>query len=428
MPLVLLRSVRHRALTLVLGLLVLGGSAAGILRWFQASRARSSWDRATLERAARLESDNAFYQHRLGQWEEFSLAEGDLERALVHYRRATELNPYESSYWLDWAEALQLTGKTAEAEAALARALQVDPRTPRTLWRVGNFWLRSPEPSRAFPHFRRLLLTDPTFSLPVIQAGHRALGRPEILLREVLPAQPRFLLAYLRYLVRHREEKAAGRVWQALVGLGQAFDPKQAFFYLDELIRTRELPRAVAAWSDLNVLGLLPGQGRTRDELLYNADLRAPILNSGFDWRVEPVRHVGVTLGAGRQGEQPAAVVVRFSGEHNLRYRHFFQYVVVEPKTRYRFGAWLSTEGISTDSGPRLEIADADNPQAAVARSPSLVGTNDWRHEQVEFVTGPETRLLRVGIARLPSRRLDNRIRGSVRASEFSLRAVRRGF
>ena len=426
-----LRSRGRRALALVIGLLILGGGALGILGWFLARQAYSVWDRAALERAVHLESDDAFLHRRLGQWEEFSLAEGDLQRALLHYRRATELNPYESRYWLDLADALLLSGDSAGAQAAVEKALRADPRTPETLWRMGNFWLRAGQPARAFPYFRQVLLNDPSLLWQVIQTSHRALGDADIILRDVLPAQPVFLITYLRYLVRERQASAAARVWQTLVAVHQPFEAQQVLFYVDDLIATREVMPAQKAWRELQALRLLPADpqapGAAGDELLHNPALRAPILNGGFDWRVVPHSHVVVTLGAGRQGEVPPAVAIRFSGEDNLHYRHFFQYVVVEPNTHYRFRAWVSTEGITTDSGPRLEMADAYDLQAPVALSPELVGTNPWTQLQVEFKTGPRTRLLQVGITRLPSHRLESQIRGTVRAGEFSLEKGGRG-
>lgn len=417
---------RRGVLFLLMALLLLAGSAAAIGAWLVAAQARTAWDQATLERAVRFESDNAFYQYRLGQWEQFSLAEGDLQRSLVHYRRATELNPYESAYWLDLADALLLTGEAGAAEASVEKALQVDPHTPRTLWRVGQFWLRAGNSARAFSHFRIAVAADRSLLLPVIEACHRALGDPDVLLREVLPPQPDFLLTYLRYLVREGEASAAARVWKALATLDQRVEPQEVLFYLDYLlISARQPQQALKLWNDLERHHALSAKSVGGGQLLFNPDLRTPILDGGFDWRIERHPHVSVTLGPSRHGPQPPAIVIRFSGEDNLHYRHFYQYVVVEPNTRYRFQAWLSTEGITTDSGPRLEIADAYDPKMPVARSPDWRGTNAWGREEVDFLTGPRTRLLRVGIVRLPSRHLNNRIRGTVRAAEFSLKAVR---
>lgn len=428
MPQLAVTGRRARALLLLVGFGLLGGLALGVWRGFESARARTSDDRAALERGLRAAPDDAELHHRLAQWEQFSLAEGDLQRALAEYRQATALNPHESAYWLDLADALWLDGQSEAARDAVARALEVDPRTPRTLWRVGNFWLRTPEPERAFPYFRQVLATDPELAPLIIQAAHRTVRDPDRLRREVLPPEPAFLLTYLRQVVREGEAEApaAARIWAALVELGKPFDPKETFFYLDFLLRTRRGEEAARAWSELGSLRLLPGApaGARAGELLYNADLANPILNGGFDWRVDPVPHVSVSLGPGRQGEQPPAVIILFSGEDNVDYKGFYQYAVVEPNRTYRLHAWLATEGITTESGPRLEVADVYDGGRVLGRSPSIVGSVDWAPEEMVFTTGARTRLLRVGIVRLPSSRLGNQIRGTVRAAEFSLRAV----
>lgn len=416
----------RRAVALLLGLAALGAGALGVLCWFAGVRGHDAEGRVPLESALVAAPGDARLHHRLGQWEQFSLAEGDPQRALAHFRRATELNPYESAYWLDLADAWLLEGDVPAAEAAVGKALEVDPHTPRTQWRVGNFWLRTPEPARAFPHFRQVLETDPALTTVVVQVCHRRFRDPETLLGELLPPEPPFLLAYLRQLTREGEAEApaAVRVWDKLVGLDRAFEVRDVLFYLDYLIRTRHLAEAAKAWDDLRRRGSLPGPAAA-PELLHNADLRAPILNGGFDWRIEPVAHVSVALAPGRRGEQPPAVVIRFSGEHNLYYHGFYQYAVVESNRSYRFQTWLRTENITTESGPRLEVTDVYDVGSVLARSPGMVGTSEWAQEEVEFRTGPQTRLVRVGIARLPSRRLSSQIRGAVFVTEFSLQPLR---
>jgi hypothetical protein len=118
-------------------------------------------------------------------------------------------------------------------------------------------------------------------------------------------------------------------------------------------------------------------------------------------------------------------VVLEFSGEDNLSCRCFHQLVLVQPNTLYRFEAWVKTEGITTESGPRLEVADAYSAGPPPAYSPSLVGTSDWQLLTVNFRSGLQTRLVRVALVRLPSARLHGRFAGTVRATEFSFRATR---
>ncbi len=424
MPQISLQSSSSRALALAAGLLVLAAAAFSIVRWQLASEARTSRDEATLRRAVRLEPDNAAYWHRLGQWEELSFVEGNVARALEDYRRATELNRFESRYWLDLANLLELTQDHAQAESAVAQALRVDPHTPRTLWRAGNFWLRTAEPQRAFPYFKQALLTEPSLAPALIQTSHNAIGDSEVLLREVIPPRAGYLIHYLKILVRDQQTAAAAPVWRSLIGLGGGFEASQALFYVSHLLEVAQVAEARKAWEDLLRLRLIPAAA-AGDELLYNADLRLPILNGGFDWRAVDVPRVSVTLGLGSGSQAPAAVI-RFSGEDNLNYHHFYQLVPVEPNQRYRFSAWVATDGITTDSGPRLEVFDPFDRQLPPARSLALVGTAERQQLAVEFTTGPRTRLLRVGIARLPSQRFSGQIRGTVQASEFSLRRVSR--
>ena len=423
MPQLSLQSPARRLLAVAAGLAVLGVAAAGIVRAYQAGQARAAWDADALQRAVQLEPDDAAGWHRLGRWEELSFTQGNLERAREHYREATRLNPYESQYWLDLANLLAVTGAPQEAEAAVGRALRVDPHTPATLWAAGNFWLRTAEPRRAFPFLRAALEADPGLAPALIQSCHNAVRDPDILLREVLPARPRFLLVYLWLLVRQGETAAAGHVWQALTRLEESFAAEQALFYVDYLIDSGDVDSALQAMNDLKRLKLVP-EASAAGELLYNAGLRQAPLNGGFDWRVLEHSDVSVTQGNGRPGSAAHAVVIRFLGEDNLQYRHFFQYVPVAPNTRYRFEAWASSENISTESGPRLEVSEPHNPAAPPAYSAALVGSNDWRPLAVEFTTSPHARLVRVGIVRLPSQRVENRIRGVVRATEFSLRQV----
>jgi tetratricopeptide (TPR) repeat protein len=418
LPQLSLQSPARRLLALAAGLALLGAAAAGIVRGYQASRARAEWMQESLERAVRLEPDNAQGWHLLGRWEELALGEGNLERAREHYRRAAELNPYESRYWLDLANLLALTGASQEAEACVAQALRVDPNTPDTLWSAGNFWLRTAEPQRAFPYLRSALEAEPALAPALIQTAHSAVRDPEVLLREVLPPRPRFLIAYLRLLVRQQDAAASARVWRALVELGENFEGKEVLFYVNYLIDAGDADGAMRAWDDLKRLRQVAEAGEAGG-LLYNPDLRREILNGGFDWRVVERPGVSVTLGEGRRGGS-AALVLRFSGEDNLHFHHFFQVVPVEPNRRYRFEAWMSSENITTESGPRLEVYD---PAAgAGTQSAGLIGSNGWQPLRVEFTAGPRSRLVRVGIVRLPSQRVESRIRGVVRAAEFSLR------
>jgi hypothetical protein len=53
--------------------------------------------------------------------------------------------------------------------------------------------------------------------------------------------------------------------------------------------------------------------------------------------------------------------------------------------------------------------------------TPNETGTLPWTLEQVDFTTGPQTHLILIRLARRPSGRLDNKLRGTVWIDDVSI-------
>ncbi|HTV66141.1 MAG TPA: O-antigen ligase family protein, partial [Bryocella sp.] len=108
-------------------------------RAFQAARLGSSLDIASLERSIALAPGDAAHQNLLCRFLLFD--KQDPKAALPSCQRATELNPYQSGYWLDLALAYYSTGAERQQEQAIRKAVAVDPKTPDVAWNAGNFFL-----------------------------------------------------------------------------------------------------------------------------------------------------------------------------------------------------------------------------------------------------------------------------------------------
>jgi hypothetical protein len=116
------------------------------------------------------------------------------------------------------------------------------------------------------------------------------------------------------------------------------------------------------------------------------------------------------------------ALYIHFPGKENYDYRNFYQWVKVKPGRAYQLQAMMKTEGITTDSGPRLEVRDLYDPSALDKFSDDLEGTHlGWTTLSIDFTTGPKTELIVVAICRLPSRKLDNQVAGKVWVDDVSL-------
>jgi hypothetical protein len=81
----------------------------------------------------------------------------------------------------------------------------------------------------------------------------------------------------------------------------------------------------------------------------------------------------------------------------------------------------MRVEGITTDSGPRFQIYDAEAPTRLFLSTENLTGNSSWSPERLEFTTGPETRLLVLRVTRPFSRKLDNLIAGTVWIDQINL-------
>ena len=151
------------------------------------------------------------------------------------------------------------------------------------------------------------------------------------------------------------------------------------------------------------------------------------MLNMGFDWRIVSVQGIYAGLDTSTYHSPSHALLVQFPGKQNLQYQHVYQYVKVSPGQSYRLQAFMKTEDITTDSGPRLEVYDAYNAAALDKSTDDLTGTSDgWTSLLLDFATGPKTELIVVRLVRLPSKKFDNLISGKVWLDDVRLAPVQK--
>ncbi len=109
-----------------------------------------------LQKALRLDPDNADLVHRLGLVYTFDPTDLNLSEAVKYLRQAVELNPRHWDYWADLGTACDFVGDIACSDEAFERAIVLNPMTPALLWSAGNHYLLTNREDKAFPYFRRL--------------------------------------------------------------------------------------------------------------------------------------------------------------------------------------------------------------------------------------------------------------------------------
>lgn len=342
-------------------------------------------------------------------------ASGDNSNEIVRlYESATHLSPHDAQLWADLGSGYDWAGRPNDALVAFQRARDLFPNSPEINWTLANFYVRSGKIPEALQTLGMVLLEDGTARRRVFALATNATRDRQAIL-DILPRQAPDFFDYINFRIESGDIAGAEEAWARVLQLNLPFDLGQAFPYFDALIQYRELEQLPATWSALaqrfpaQIQQVVPGSN-----LVKNGGFESDILNGGFDWRVIPVEGVAVNRDSVAAFEGSHALRIAFQGSRNIDYGHVFQYVPVHEKSRYRFSAHMRMQGITTDSGPRLQVCDAYDIGKVFASTENLVGTSGWSEQSAEFTTRADTQLLLVRVVRPVSSRLDSQIAGIV--------------
>jgi len=374
-----------------------------------------------IEHATRWDPDNPQYFDAFAGITHL-YADADTPTQIIPlYDRAVSLSPEKAEYWADLATAYDWAGRTSDAQRAYRHALELFPNSPQLNWTVANFEIRTGRIADGLAALRKVLLGDDIPPQTVFALATNATSDNSAILNE-MPPQAGLFFAYLDFQIENGRMNDAQATWNRLLGLNLPFDVRQAFPYLDALINQKKIRGLMQAWSALATR--FPAQIHAPDlngNRIMNGEFRFDIINGGLDWRIVPTEGATVSLDSTNSFEGRSSLRIDFDGNHNLDYGNFLQFVPVKPDTHYRVQAFMRTGGITTDSGPRLQIYDAYDMRKLFLSTENLTGTTAWKDEELDFQTPADTQLLIVKIARPISQKFDNEIAGSVWLNDVRL-------
>lgn len=373
-------------------------------------------------RAAQTEPLNAYLWYRLGRYRQLDFEYSDLPLAISYYERAASINPSSASYWMDLGGTYETAGNVSQAEQAFLKARELYPISAEAAWRFGNFLLRQGRVQEAFQQLHDALVSDPKLTNLAISLCWRSTHDIGQILKNVLPDKRDQNWGAVQFFVQAREPVPAMAVWKRIAGHQERFPVSDAFPLLDMLIDTGHGDDAQTVWSEaLEAAGIGTKQDSTNGSLVWNGGFEQEPLNGGFDWRIAPIAGAEMRLDEQMVHSGRRSLRVDFDGTNNVDFQHLWQYVKVQPATRYRLSAFFRTGDLSTDSGIGFEVRDISNPGNPSHFTPNLVGTQSWIEEETEFATGADTKVLQIVLRRTHSNKLGNKIRGTAWVDDVAL-------
>lgn len=392
--------------------LIFAAARHGIADYWAESSNPNQW-----LRAAEREPTNAQNWYRLGRYRRLDPENTDLPLAISYFQRAVALDPNSASYWLDLAEAYETVGDIGNAEIAFRSAKQDHPISSDVNWRYGNFLLRQNRLEESFRQIEQAVSADPKMTPLAVSVCWRRSHDIDQILSFALPQKAEVYWGAIAYFVSAGEPVVAMAVWKRLIVEKPSFPLSNAFPLLELLISSGHVDDARVVWQ-----GACSAAGialeREGDSLIWDGGFEREFLNGGFAWRYRPVAGASMNLDEEVVHSGRRSLRVVFDGTANVGFGNIWQYVAVQPNTRYRFSSYIRTQEITTDKGIRFQIS-GDGMSNQV--TPNVVGTQPWALDDVEFSTGPETRLLEITLRREPSDKFGNKIRGTVWVDDVSL-------
>ena len=350
-----------------------------------------------IELSPSFNSSNAEVSYRLARIYQLLMI-GDEYQVQELYINSLRHNPLHTPSWLGLTEIYSESGEEDKARITLQRALGLIPSSIGLLWESSLLAISLGEPELAMNSLRIVAKADPRRRRRVFDLSRQVIGDPGLILNNVVSDE--ILGDYLTYLIAKDRQEETYPVWERMQVEGDIPD-RTALAYVDYLMRKGDPEGAKTIWA-----GLYPDSGN--NSLIWNGSFERDSIGRGLDWRIGKPDGADINFDYGNKTRGDRAAKITFSGKNNVNFNHLSQTVPVDPDSNYLFTSDISTRDITTLDGVRWHVSCKGMNEI----SETYTGTIDWTTVRISFVTPHDCNVIRIGLIRSKSRRLDNLISG----------------
>ena len=341
--------------------------------------------------------------------------------ALLQLKRALRLDPASAYAWADLGDAESNGKNLTAARYCFDRSLALGPANPVILFRAANFDFQSGDDAGTLRNLRAILKNPElaAYYEPAFLTYSRMNLPIEQILDRGIPAAPA-ASAFLRYWINSNHPKEAAAVWNWLPAHAPAGDTL-ASEYMSFLIRNKNEVQAAETWKKLTAKQMPEYR---QMNFVYNGGFEQAPKPPPFDWKLDSGKDVLVSRVQSVAHDGDWSLRLVFEGLENVEFHQAVQDVVLE-RGRWQLKAYLKTDQITTDQGVALHIFDPRQPSRLDIRLDSFTGNHPWTQLERTFDVGPDTKMVRLELARQASKKFDNKITGSAWLDSVELSPIR---
>jgi hypothetical protein len=328
--------------------------------------------------------------------------------------------PLNSDGWLLASQFRQRNHETELAAAYLGTAHLLSRTNSPILMKVFNRYLALGLIDQAMPVAKDLVFAKPDSFRKLFYLLTRLNTDYPAVVEQVIPSkvpthreyQPAIYYSWaLNDAVRAKNDKLAEAVWAATpapLKLDSAF----GLNYLNYLVSLQDWQKVQPVWQGLTGETIEFGQ-------VARADFELPLDANSPCWQAKETAGASWALDDyAYQGKQ--SLKVEFDGEENPYYAHLSCFVPVQPGATYTLTGRWAGEGISTLSGPFLDVY-APGVKGFYKRNQAMLGNWPWAEFEVGFTVPEGAEVISVRVRRNKTDAFDSKISGRVWFDDFEL-------
>lgn len=370
------------------------------LRWtFGKTIAKQADVKEIAEYSTQLAPNEPQTYFALAVFNEKSLLQEDLKKAVENYEKAVSVSPNDFRLWLALGKARERSGDSQGAEKALRKSLELAPNYSEIHWSLGNYLLRQGKEEEAFAEISKAVTQDIKYANPAVILAWQVYDGDLNQIAQKVGDSVAIKAQLAPFLVKQKRFDEAFNFWNAIPDEEKKTTyKKNGEEFFTQLVEAKSFRNALTVQSQI----AKPEDEKFAIGTLFNPDFEQnvkPANASVFDWKIGEGIQPQVSLDASQKNAGIRSLIMLYNSSDGKEMRNIQQAVAVESGKNYKIEGFYRSD-LKTLGVVKLEILDATDNKV-LASADAQANSKDWSPLSVSFTTPAASQgiLIRLGNA-----------------------------